>query len=499
MQRNDIGIAQNIFVTDSGTGKKLQQIEIDTTRGFDLKAGNQFNLNKIVTGTFANPSQPYTLTYGFRINWEDFESLVGADTVFYDNTLPNNGLNKNTSNYSGANSYEIRFAREYIYTVDGVQTTKTIFSPNSDINDYDESDTNWTATIKTEDDAAFDLEGKFLNDADTTVVATFSDTTTQTSVSGFNAVIIAKEKNSSDFFEISTKRDVLGGGILKPITGNTASKSIVAGDYVVKCNLDYTKIKNEIYSISARILKAVFSVNSLLFDGIDERLNIPYDASLDFARTDTFTFTTWIRPVVLASKSLFSKYINSGALKGWWWRILPAGDLEFWLVGSGTELIRVATNTSVISTGSYFNIGMSYRGTGLASGVSIWIDKVEHTSGNGKLTVVGDSLGSQTTTKVLNIAIGARQNGTEHFNGYIDELVVWNIAFNQADIDEDFGGGKPIDSADHSKSANRISGWRMGEDATTGGGLLITQPDYIGSNDSTATNMEDVDITTVVP
>jgi hypothetical protein len=133
IQRNDIGIDQTTFVTSGSY--ELQQIEVDTTRGFELKAGNQFNTYKIETGTLSGSTQPYTLTYSFKIDWQNEVSLLSADSVFYDSTLEHNGLNRNTSNYSGANNYEIRFSREYKYTIGEVQTTKVIHSPNSDIND----------------------------------------------------------------------------------------------------------------------------------------------------------------------------------------------------------------------------------------------------------------------------------------------------------------------------------------------------------------------------
>ena len=485
VQRNDIGIAQNTFITDLGTGKKLQQIELDTTRGFALKAGNQFNFKKIITGLFINPSQSYTLTFGFKINWEAFEALLGASTDFYDVTKENNGLNLNTSNYSGAFNRQIRFAREYIYTVGGIKTTKTIMSPDSDINDYDESDTNWTVVLNTENDVAFDLEEKFENLKDTTIVATFSDTTVQTDVDEFEAVIIAKEKNSSDFFEISTQRDVLPGGILKPITGTTASKSIVGDDFVVKCKMDFTKIANPNYSISARLIGVIFDFNqnSVFFDGVNEFILCGNDSSLDFDFNDAFTISAWIKPVTLSgNRDIVSRISSSGAIG---YALQTAGAVpRIVLTNNGSNQI---VTVSLVSVGTIWaHLVWTNSGNGLGSGQRIYVDGSNQTGLSSP-----DNLAGNTTSTTEQLSIGARQNGANRSNANIDEVSVWNKALSAAEVTEIYNSACPDNLAVHSAAANLVSWWRMGEGAT-----FPTIPDLGASNDGTMTNQEIEDITT---
>ena len=371
IQRNDIGIDQTTFVTESSL-YSAQQIEVDTTRGFDLKAANQFNLYKLETGTFSGTAQPYTLTYAFKVDWQNEISLPNADTVFYDNTLENNGLNLNTSNYSGANNYEVRFSREYKYTIGDVQTTKVIHSPNSDINDYDESDNSWTVAITTEDANAFNTELKLLDDQDTTVVATFSDTTTQTVTDTFEAVLLIKENNSNDVFEISTQRDVLSGGILKPITGTTASKSIVGGDYVVKANIDYTKLRNPNYSLSARLFKNAFYWTN--FNGVDESIVLAYDSATRFQIGQTTSTGFWYKTtsttfdIVISNKLTlanrgFNIFINNGKLGA--------------AISSGGYMGKESTN--LVNDGSWHHCFVTYTGSTTNVGWLLYIDGVLET------------------------------------------------------------------------------------------------------------------------
>lgn len=461
IQRNDIGINQNIFVTDSGTSKKLQQIELNTTRGFDLKAGNQFNFKKITTGTFANPVQPYTFNFGFKINWEAFESLPSASTDFYDATKENNGLNLNTSNYSGAQNREIRFAREYIYTIDGVKTTKVIFSPDSDIKDYGESTTGWSVAINTENDAAFDLEEKFENRKDTTIVALFTDGNTQTDINSFEAVIIAKEKNSSDFFEISTLRAVLEGGILKPITGTKASKALVGGDFEVRCKLDFTKLANPNYSISARIyFDVIFSdLKALELDGINEWVKVTgSEASYNFIhQTGIFTLWAWVKFADIASSG-FAPVMgnNSGttAQHGFFFAYDGFGKLRFSITKAvgGTPVLDSLSTLDIVDDNNYHLLMASGDGTN----VFFTVDNVTET-GSGTMV----SFSGSNATKPLGLG---RLDGTAFFiEGIEDDIAIANIEFSAAEKTEVWNAGCPSNLATHSKSANIVSWWRMGD------------------------------------
>ena len=62
--------------------------------------------------------QYYEGVLGQKISWQDWIQNDNVDTVFFDNTKPNDNLNLKASNYSNLNDYSIRLA--LIMSVDGI-------------------------------------------------------------------------------------------------------------------------------------------------------------------------------------------------------------------------------------------------------------------------------------------------------------------------------------------------------------------------------------------
>ena len=77
--------------------------------------------------TFANSSrlvdiQNYLIRVGMKMRWETWIALPDANTVFYDNTKPNNNLNTKSSNYSLKEGYNIHAFLEFRMRKDGPVT-----------------------------------------------------------------------------------------------------------------------------------------------------------------------------------------------------------------------------------------------------------------------------------------------------------------------------------------------------------------------------------------
>ena len=85
----------------------FQQIVVDNTRGFRLVDGSQFDFVKIKKMAKVGDIQHYDLDVAFKMQWMDWIVLPGADSVFFDNTKLNDGLNRLISNYSDLNDYNI--------------------------------------------------------------------------------------------------------------------------------------------------------------------------------------------------------------------------------------------------------------------------------------------------------------------------------------------------------------------------------------------------------
>tara|TARA_R110000787_G_scaffold7178_2_gene24695 strand:+ start:366 stop:4184 length:3819 start_codon:yes stop_codon:yes gene_type:complete len=89
-----------IDLSDQVTVNGIQQIELDTTRGYILKEGDIFNYLKITTDNNNGLKQYYNIQVGYKIPWQSWLELKDAPKSFYDKEKSFNGLNQKTSNYS---------------------------------------------------------------------------------------------------------------------------------------------------------------------------------------------------------------------------------------------------------------------------------------------------------------------------------------------------------------------------------------------------------------
>lgn len=243
----------------------VQQINVDTTRGYILSDNDQFNWVKVETGTQAAGLQTYTLKLGQKISWEDWIQNLNADTVFFNSSQPNDNLNFKSSNYSGLNGYEIKMLVRVGLT--GLVENKVltgvnnIFSGLINILDYSVS-ADWTATIQTFDpDNLSNLQGNIKTDKDTLFRVTWNNTGgAVTDISDVYGIHRIEKENElgKQIYELSSIRNRPINNLLKPLDGESFLKlSIVSGDVVAEGLIDYTLLDaSNNYKLSSRINQA---------------------------------------------------------------------------------------------------------------------------------------------------------------------------------------------------------------------------------------------------
>lgn len=226
-----------------------QQIELDDTRGFPLVEGSIFNLKTFTTGTYSAPNQPYTGQTAFKVNWQEWIALPDADTVFYDPSEPNNGLNEKASQYSLKDGYEIRILIDADVSVNGATVTNYIFkSPNATVLDFEEQDgtpITWTSIKETFDTSGANVNQEILTNADTNVKFTFTPDAAPGLASLYWGIIRIEEANQPGvaICELSTLRESKNNNILKPLPGESYSKlSLNVSVLCLECAIDYTKL-----------------------------------------------------------------------------------------------------------------------------------------------------------------------------------------------------------------------------------------------------------------
>ena len=243
----------------------VQQLNANTTRGYILKSGDQFNDVQISVSTNAGNIQQYIGRFAQKIAWQDWISNLNVDTIFYNNSEPNNNLNNKSSNYSLLNGYEVRLA--IFSNLDGVSTlgvsgnTNYLFlSPTITVFDYEEDGgfDVWSCNIETFNFAnSSNLGGAILTGQDTLFRSTWTNSggavTSLTGLWGINRIEETGQQGY-DITEMSSLNDPLNNGILKPNSGTKLFVYLNAGKVVFECLIDGNKVAaGQEYNLSSRI------------------------------------------------------------------------------------------------------------------------------------------------------------------------------------------------------------------------------------------------------
>jgi hypothetical protein len=134
-----------IDLSEQTTVNGIQQIELDSTRGYILAENDIFNYLKVTTDTNDGTKQYYDIEIGYRIPWQSWLKFDDAPPTFYDKTKSHNGLNQKASNYSMVDGdYSIKVLFDAL--VDSTNYVKT--SEEIEVHDYD-STVDFTCEIQT--------------------------------------------------------------------------------------------------------------------------------------------------------------------------------------------------------------------------------------------------------------------------------------------------------------------------------------------------------------
>ncbi len=225
------------------------------------------------------------------------------------------------------------------------------------------------------------------------------------------------------------------------------------------------------------------SANALatLFDGTDDYVTIGEPSNLTLNLTNTeITIGAWIKSAdatiltSIVSKSqpgvpnisiLFGVNVD-GSLYANYGGAVPAN------AGTIAGLIT-SSNGWHLAGYNVTNVSGTYTG-------QIWLDGVKVS-----IADVTATLGSNTAAGVPVIIGAAASAGTvRRFKGNVDEVTFWNTGFVAADWVALYNNGHPKNPRFHSKNANLIHHYRMGD-----GDTYPTITDRVGSNNGTMTSM----------
>lgn len=256
---NNIGTAQ--------VSAGVQQFNENTTRGYNLASGDQFNDVTLITGALVGDDQFYSGRFAQKISWQDWIQNLGVNNIFYDVLKPLNNKNRKSSNYSDLNGYTIRMSISA--NLDGTSdlgvagnTNYLFLSPEIPVYDYD-LDGNvtptWSAEIQTfHPVTGVNLQGAVLVGLNTIMVTTWTNIAPPiTSVVNMWAIHRIEEtaQNGYAIDELSTINPYPVPNRVIPSVGETQlTIDPVSGNVVTACLVDGSQIIQGFdYNLSARL------------------------------------------------------------------------------------------------------------------------------------------------------------------------------------------------------------------------------------------------------
>lgn len=238
-----------------------------------------------------------------------------------------------------------------------------------------------------------------------------------------------------------------------------------------------------------------FNQYSLSYNAVNKYVDVPHNASIDFSNLQPWSAVFWIKSESTSGYTYVAKQTG-----GVGYRIYKNADetIEVEIRGTGglADRIRVRTTNAVASILDQWQmVGVTYDGSSLAAGLKIYV--------NGAIEVLDAPLNNGLVTSSANggnLAIGANTGGGSYFGGLMDEVGLWNVELDAANILALYNGGNPIDtkadSGNYNQSANLISVWEFTEDDRQNLPIIADQQ---GTNNGTGVNVLAGNFFTEVP
>ena len=208
---------------------------------------------------------------------------------------------------------------------------------------------------------------------------------------------------------------------------------------------------------------------SLLFDGVDDNVLIPLD--LNLALTNDFTLSVWCYPT---STGGVERMLDRGTSYYLTWGEAGGGGsakFEFTVYRSGPgphyEKL-VADSTS--SLNQWYHVVGTTSGGGGSGVMSLYVD--------GAVAADGVVSLQDAAVNATNFDIGSYGGGAGGaFEGYIDEVAVWDTALSESAVTSIYNSGSPIDLTEsfgnYPGGRYLIAWWRCGDGTEAGSGSTI--------------------------
>lgn len=252
---------------------------------------------------------------------------------------------------------------------------------------------------------------------------------------------------------------------------------------------------DQIWDDRASLFDPIPFVNtySVLLDGVNDYVSTPDNDAFDFAATDAFTLSFWIK-----SNDLNSTYFEKMDGNVGWMIRSTSNRLTIEFRNALGNRIRIRDNanpTAALEDGEWHHVVVTKAsGSSAAASVTMYIDAVALTPDvqNDTLTLSPENAGQ--------VGMGSRSGGGDYTTGFMDEFSIHDAEADADAVTAMYNGGVPIDlstdSGDYDISASLQGWWRFTPDDVTN---FPTIEDQAGNQDGTANNFPSGNLVTEVP
>lgn len=304
---------------------------------------------------------------------------------------------------------------------------------------------------------------------------------------------------NSDWIVFVTPEINFNGSIIY-LAQNTANSILGApkdksGLIKLKTTVSYELLNTTINAdpnINYLDLSNIVNDKSIIFDVLDQGIQISNDNDLAFSKNSVFTIAFWMKTSTCPDdRYIFHRMASNGI--GWFLQVTDGLKIKFVMQNISGERIEAITNVSV-PPGVWFALIVTYDGTGTASGLKIYYDTTLQL-----MTIIQDDLSTDQKSLSPTLMIGNSQSLTDGYEGYIDEPIFCNFAMTQECLDEialkvvEQGGA--IDYRYCPRLYKYVTHWfRMGDDD-----MYPTIRDHEQKSHGIMKNMSTANIVTDVP
>lgn len=203
------------------------------------------------------------------------------------------------------------------------------------------------------------------------------------------------------------------------------------------------------------------------FDGLNDYVNIPTSASLDFTKSDAFSYSFWINDSNPGNTGFVLRKRGNPSLAGLQINTGGATVYKMSLFGSATGNIDIVSN--VYATG-WNHVLFTYDGSELNTGLNVYVNGVLDNDVRSGTFTASDIV----TTDPL--YIGGGNTGLQ-FNGYLDEIIIFNTEKTAGEAALLYAEGRQF--PDYSAVTGILSRYTM---------AALNPVDQVGSNNGTSVN-----------